>query len=506
MPVPRVRAVGAITSGTGTITLGEPAGTADGDLQIMQIECDPADAAVTCTGWTHIPGSPVNQDSALTTDTRLSMLYRVRSGAGTLTTNDPGDHIIGRMINIMAGTYDQGNPFNAIGTGTDTTEDTSASVPGAVTTIRDCLILIAIASGFDRATNATNEYSGFTNAALTNIVEQIDNARIDGNGGTIGMASASYAGPGDYGATTATLANAVPEGDDVRGDQPGAADGPSVQGIVLPDAGRRRRSQDAALRRGRHSADAGQHLPAADHKVSLMTPTLGLAMIVRDEEQVIGRALDSVRELIGSWTIIDTGSTDRTCEIVAERLDGIPGSLLEQDWTDFGANLSELMAQSREQAKWNLRLHADMEVDAHDGLLDFLAADEDSETQAWQVGIEDPGGYFYRCPYLTRGGLEWWYEGATHEYLAPLGRKQRPLLGLTLHHRADGANRAAKFGETSSSWRLRSRRATRAPCSTPHSRSRTWGGSRRPRRSITSASRWAVGKRKPGTPPIASAG
>ena len=208
MPVPIVRAVGAITSGTGTITLGEPAGAANGDLQIMQIESDPADAAVTCTGWAHIPGSPVNQDSALTTDTSLSMLYRIRSGAGTLTTNDPGDHIIGRMINIMAGTYDQGNPFNAIGTGTDTTEDTSASVPGAVTTIRDCLILIAIASGFDRAANATTEYSGFTNSNLTSITERIDNARIDGNGGTIGMASASYAGPGDYGATTATLANA----------------------------------------------------------------------------------------------------------------------------------------------------------------------------------------------------------------------------------------------------------------------------------------------------------
>ena len=78
-----------------------------------------------------------------------------------------------------------------------------------MTTIRDCLILIAIATGFDRATNATNEYSAFTNANLTSITEQIDNARIDGNGGTIGMASASYAGPGDYGATTATLANSA---------------------------------------------------------------------------------------------------------------------------------------------------------------------------------------------------------------------------------------------------------------------------------------------------------
>ena len=176
-----------------------------------------------------------------------------------------------------------------------------------------------------------------------------------------------------------------------------------------------------------------------------MTPILGLAMIVRDEEAVIGRALDSVLDLVGAWTVIDTGSTDNTRDIVTEKLGHLPGELLESEWRDFGSNLTELMEYSRDQAQWNLRLHADMVVDAHEGFTAFLAADEDPDTQAWQVGVEDPGGYFYRYPYLTRGGLEWWYVGATHEHLAPLGRKQRPLLGLTLHHHADGANRAEKF-------------------------------------------------------------
>lgn len=206
-----VRAVGAINSGTGTLAIAEPAGTADGDLQLMFLECDAAETA-TCTGWVHTPSSPQSADTASATDTKLSILYRIRSGAGTLTTNDPGDHIVGRIINIIGGTFDPTNPFNASAGSSETTADTSASVPGATTTVPNCLIVIAISSGFDPAANGTAEFSGFTNANLTGITERIDNIRPSGNGGGLGVATGLYDGPGDYGATTATLANASLKG------------------------------------------------------------------------------------------------------------------------------------------------------------------------------------------------------------------------------------------------------------------------------------------------------
>ena len=173
--------------------------------------------------------------------------------------------------------------------------------------------------------------------------------------------------------------------------------------------------------------------------------TVGLSMIVRNEESVISRALSSVRGLIDTWTIIDTGSTDKTKKIIERDLKGIPGQLLDSEWRDFGTNLTEMMKVSSDTATWNLRLHADMVVEYHEGMHDFLEADEDETIQAFQVAIVDTNGCFYRVPYLTRGGLEWWYVGATHEYLAPLARNQRPLLGLTLHHHQDGGSRADKF-------------------------------------------------------------
>ena len=40
--------------------------------------------------------------------------------------------------------------------------------------------------------------------------------------------------------------------------------------------------------------------------------TISLCMIVRDEEDVLARCLDSVKGLVNEIVIVDTGSKDRT--------------------------------------------------------------------------------------------------------------------------------------------------------------------------------------------------
>ena len=47
-----------------------------------------------------------------------------------------------------------------------------------------------------------------------------------------------------------------------------------------------------------------------------LRPTVGLAMIVRDEAAIIARCLRSVRDKIDTWVICDTGSTDGTPSLV----------------------------------------------------------------------------------------------------------------------------------------------------------------------------------------------
>ncbi|NLL78725.1 MAG: glycosyltransferase family 2 protein [Clostridiales bacterium] len=51
--------------------------------------------------------------------------------------------------------------------------------------------------------------------------------------------------------------------------------------------------------------------------------TISLCMIVKNEEAVLSRCLDSVKDLVDEIVIVDTGSTDRTREIAADYTDKI---------------------------------------------------------------------------------------------------------------------------------------------------------------------------------------
>ena len=63
-------------------------------------------------------------------------------------------------------------------------------------------------------------------------------------------------------------------------------------------------------------------------------PTISLCMIVKNEEAVLARCLESIADLMDEIVIIDTGSTDRTKEIAAKYTDRI----YDYNWTnDFSA-------------------------------------------------------------------------------------------------------------------------------------------------------------------------
>ena len=51
--------------------------------------------------------------------------------------------------------------------------------------------------------------------------------------------------------------------------------------------------------------------------------SISLCMIVKNEEQVLSRCLDSIADLMDEIIIVDTGSTDRTKEIAARYTDRI---------------------------------------------------------------------------------------------------------------------------------------------------------------------------------------
>jgi hypothetical protein len=174
--------------------------------------------------------------------------------------------------------------------------------------------------------------------------------------------------------------------------------------------------------------------------------TVALVMMARDEEKVLPRALGSAAGLVDSWMLLDTGSSDRTPEIAAEIFQDIPGRVVQTEWEGFGAGRTRALAEARDQADWLLMLDADQTVTFHEDLSEWLAGDPDPEVGVWTVPVEE-GGTTWWMPRLTRGGLEWRYEGTTHEWLDFAGRRSRQILGLSIKHHADGFHRPEKHLE-----------------------------------------------------------
>jgi glycosyltransferase involved in cell wall biosynthesis len=90
-------------------------------------------------------------------------------------------------------------------------------------------------------------------------------------------------------------------------------------------------------------------------------PTLCLATVCKNEEGCIERLLESVHKFIDYWVIVDTGSTDRTCEIIEEyfKKKGIPGELHHDEWVSMGHNKTKMMACAKDKTDYLIHVDAD---------------------------------------------------------------------------------------------------------------------------------------------------
>jgi hypothetical protein len=134
-------------------------------------------------------------------------------GGDATTTSDSGNHQIGRIIGITAGTWATSGTFNVSAGGTASVGTTSVSVPGATTTVNNCLV-IAMASGDLPDSTTTNEFNTPANASLTGVTLQIadSHATGGGNGGAIMAITGVKATAGTYDATTATAVTSAVRG------------------------------------------------------------------------------------------------------------------------------------------------------------------------------------------------------------------------------------------------------------------------------------------------------
>ncbi|MGD1219954.1 glycosyltransferase [Streptomyces krungchingensis] len=142
-----------------------------------------------------------------------------------------------------------------------------------------------------------------------------------------------------------------------------------------------------------------------------MKPTVCLDVIVKDEAHVIRRRLESVRPLIDTWVIVDTGSTDGTQDVIREVYGDLPGALYERPWKGFDGGRTEAVELARGRADYLLFMDADDVMEVESGFrLPELALD------AYNITVRE-GSSVNRRSALVSTRLPWRYIGVLHEYL-----------------------------------------------------------------------------------------
>ena len=176
-------------------------------------------------------------------------------------------------------------------------------------------------------------------------------------------------------------------------------------------------------------------------------PSICLVMIVKNESSVIRRCIDSVKDYINHWVIVDTGSTDGTQQLIKDIMAeyNIPGELHERPWVDFGHNRTESLQYSKGKSDYRLVIDADDVLVVEEGKNPFLDLTKDS----YKIKIRLNSLAYYRTQ-LVRGNQDWKYVGVLHEYISgPTDVKiEEEFLEYTeMHASVSGHNRDIKGKE-----------------------------------------------------------
>ena len=153
-------------------------------------------------------------------------------------------------------------------------------------------------------------------------------------------------------------------------------------------------------------------------------PTISLCMIVKDEEMHIERCLDSMSELVEEIIIVDTGSTDRTVEIVSDYTSKVYSYPWKDDFSD--ARNYSFSRASMDYCMW---MDADdiLEKEEKDKFLQLkqsLAPDIDFVMMKYNTSFDEAGrpSFSYFRERWIRNCTQYRWIGAVHEVIPPSGK------------------------------------------------------------------------------------
>lgn len=163
--------------------------------------------------------------------------------------------------------------------------------------------------------------------------------------------------------------------------------------------------------------------------------SISLCMIVRNEEEVLGRCLDSMKGLTDEIVIVDTGSEDETKEIARRYTDRI----FDFPWRDdFSA--ARNFAFSKAEKEYCMWLDADDVLNAayreeFQRMKETLGQSADMVMMPYQTGFDRDGRvvFSYYRERIVRNCGTFRFSGRVHEAIVPSGRVVR--VQIPIEHR-----------------------------------------------------------------------
>jgi glycosyltransferase involved in cell wall biosynthesis len=147
-----------------------------------------------------------------------------------------------------------------------------------------------------------------------------------------------------------------------------------------------------------------------------------LILMVRNEERIIKRCLEAVEGFVDEYCVNDTGSTDRTCEIVEEFLTTRSGHLSKTEWKDFGYNRTQSFLEAQKYIELNYGKEdlKNWYGVLLDGDMVFVPGNlkQQELTESGYNLIQIAGNLEYPNTRLVRLDYPWKCVSVTHEYWA----------------------------------------------------------------------------------------
>lgn len=169
---------------------------------------------------------------------------------------------------------------------------------------------------------------------------------------------------------------------------------------------------------------------------------LCLNMIVKNESKIITRLFDSVVNIIDSYCICDTGSTDNTVDIIREYMSkaGKKGEVYIEPFQNFGYNRTHALERAAQWAEYALLLDADMVLTIHYGFNTSLLTGV-----AYNILQKNSDIEYYNTR-IVKTGVGVKCVGPTHEYYdIPGGHSSVSIKSLSINDIGDGGAKGDKF-------------------------------------------------------------